>query len=238
MHFKSETDLYNMIWPDKCTVSHVTTRFSDPRDCDLFCLTHALVRQTELQEFFMDYRITFQEETEGIAVFHNGVNVNWDYYREPNRCSVVQFSAARAKNRFAKQGQFRDNCINGFLFGEQAWCDYNVETLTWCPEILQDLSNVLGIPDMVKDWIKRSKPYLVHFYWEFDDIIFDMSNVGPGHEKVAHTYQRIIHYLSAKQHDQWNPKSDNAIVRLPDNVSVPKSNMIGCHEISQTRFRD
>lgn len=129
------------------------------------------------------------------------------------------------------RGKYIDNCINGFLFNDYFWQDSNAEHIHGCPEIMRDICTLLHREAVIDEWKNISKSYALGFLADVKDIIFDnYTNYNTVKSKIYLTYKFVLYYLIQKHHNKWNPRHDNTIIRLNDNHSVKKENIISNHQ--------
>lgn len=74
--------------------------------------------------------------------------------------------------------------------------------------------------------------YVVSFSVNINDIILDSyTKYRTSKSKVYIIYKIILYYLVQSNNNLWSPKFDNEIIRLKDNLSVNKENIIDFFEI-------
>ncbi|WP_053957349.1 hypothetical protein [Inediibacterium massiliense] len=222
--FNNNTELFEMIKFDKCVISHLTTRTKLPNKSNIYCLTEVLSKTTDLSKFLACKGINFKETSQGLITFFNNKIVDWN--------SFDGSYAYRIKKRLKARGEYIDNCINGFLFNHLFWEDSNVEHIRDCPEIVSDICYVLNRQDILNEWRKISTLYALGFLVDIKDIIFDEhAKLKTTKSKIYLTYKYVIYYLVQVYHNVWNTRFNNPIIRLKDNQSVIKENIIGFYEI-------
>ena len=224
--FNSNNELFETIKFDSCIVSHLTTRTGLPDELDIYCLIKALSEDTDISRFLASKGITFKENGQGLVVYYNNKIVDWNKFNDP--------AAYRIKKRLRKRGKYVDNCINGFLFNHLIWEDSNVEHIKECPEIVSDICHVLNRYDILQEWSKISTTYTLGFIADVKDIIFDEhTRCDTTKSKIYLIYKYLIYYLVQVYHGEWEPRFDNPIIRLKDNQSVCKENIIGFYKIDE-----
>ena len=222
--FKGNTELFNKIKFEACVISHITSRIAPPDESDVLYTIKLLSEKTELSTFLESKGITFKETSKGLNAYYNNELLNWDKFDNSY--------AARLRGRLKKKGQRVDNCINGFLINDHFWKDSNVTHLKDCPELVSDLCYQIKRYDIVREWEETRTPYALGFLVDVKDIIFDESTrYKTIKSKVYFVYKNIIYYLIQDYHNKWDPRFDNLMLRLKDNMTVSKANIIGYYEI-------
>lgn len=226
IQFNGNNDLFEIIKFDSCVVSHLTTRTSPPDKSDIYCLIKALSEDTDISRFLASKGITFKKTGQGLVVYYNNRIVDWNRFDDS--------AAYRIKKRIRTRGKYIDNCINGFLFNHLIWEDSNVEHIKDCPEIVFDICHVLSRYDIHQEWSNISKTYTLGFLTDVKDIIFDEhTRYKTVKSKIYLIYKYVIYYLVQVYHDAWETRFDNPIIRMKDNSSVIKENIIGFYEVER-----
>ena len=224
--FSGNNELFEAIKFDSCIISHLTTRTSPPDESDIYCLIKVLSKSTDISRFLASKGITFKETGQGLITYYNGDIVDWN--------SFNRIYTARIRKRLRKRGKYIDNCINGFLFNHLFWKDANVEHIKYCPEIVTDICDVLNRQDAIREWGSISKSYALGFMADVNDIIFDKhAQFKMTKSKIYLIYKFVIYYLVQMYHGAWEPRFDNPMIRLKDNSSVGKENIVGFYEIER-----
>ena len=224
LKFQNKSELYDLIKFDMITVSHITTRKSTPNNTDIYPVTECLLRKNDLTTCLNNYGLIFKKNGNEVITFFNNKKIEWDNFEHP-------FSN-RISKRLKFKGEYIDNCINGFLINEKIWEDSDVEHIKTCPEILSDICEVLDIDYIKEIWEGEAVPYVVSFLVNINDIILDSySKYRTSKSKVYIIYKIILYYLVQSNNNLWYPKFDNEIIRLKDNLSVKKENIIDFFEI-------
>lgn len=226
LDFKNKNELYNLIKFDSSIICHLTSRINEPDKSDIYCLTRCFLQSTDISNFLSDNGITFKKNGDSLITYLNNETIDWDNFHDSR--------ANRIKVRLRIRGKYIDNCINGFLFNDYFWQDSNIEHINDCPEIMRDMCTLLHREDVINEWKNISKSYALGFLADIKDIIFDnYTNCNTVKSKIYLTYKFVLYYLIQKYHNKWNPRHDNTIIRLNDNYSVDKENIIGFYEIER-----
>lgn len=224
IQFSGNNQLYEIIRFDSCVISHLTTRISQPDKSDIYNLSRVLSEPTDISKFLASKGLIFKKTARELITYYNNELVNWNSFDSP--------ITSRIKVKLRTSDKYMDNCINGFLFNHLIWEDSNVEHIKDCPEIITDICHVLHRQDIVNEWENISKSYALGFLADVKDIILDnYTQCSMIKSKIYLIYKYVIYYLIQMYHGVWNPKFDNPIIRLKDNCSVGKDNIIGFYEI-------
>lgn len=222
--FENNTELYDKIKFDTCVISHVTSRITAPAESDVLYTIKVLTEKTDLSIFLESKGITFKETAKCLDTYYNNEKLDWD--------TLNTSYAARLRGRLKKKGGRVDNCINGFLINDRFWEDSNVTHLKDCPELIQDICYQIKRYDIIREWGKATVPYALGFMVDVKDIIFDRyARYRTIKSKVYFIYKNIIYYLIQDYHGKWNPRFDNLMIRIKDNITVRKENIIGYYKI-------
>jgi hypothetical protein len=179
--------LFKNVAFDKLIMSHLSSRLSEPKDQRFLNLHQVLTEETDLCNLFLKYGVRFEIRKKRIITYYKDVEVNWDDYSS--------YEVARVKKRLLLFDKFKDKCINGFLFNDQIWKDHRVTHLYDRPEILGDISNILGIQGIVDEWRERAGLYCVGVVVKINDIYFDGIDYFSLKSKVFYTYKQSMFYL-------------------------------------------
>lgn len=222
--FRRNTELFNKIKFDSCVMCHVTSRTTPPNESDVLYLIKVLSEKTELSTFLESKGITFKETSKGLNAYYNNKLLDWNEYDSSY--------AARLRGRLKKKGRRIDNCINGFLINDRFWEDSNVTHIKDCPELVSDICHLIKRYDIIREWEETRTPYALGFLGEVKDMIFDNhTRYKTINSKVYFIYKNVIYYLIQDYHGKWNPRFDNLMIRLKDNITVAKENIIGYYKI-------
>lgn len=226
--FRGNTELFNKVKFDACIMSHVTSRINPPNETDVLYLIKVLSEKTDLNIFLESKGITFKETSKGLNTYYNNEKLDLDKFDNSY--------AARLSSRLRKKGRRIDNCINGFLINDHFWEDSNVTHLKDCPELVLDICHLIKRHDIIREWEETTTPYALGFLADVKDIIFDYhTRYKTINSKVYFIYKNVIYYLIQYYHDTWNPRFDNLMLRLKDNITVSKENIIGFYKIENER---
>lgn len=228
MKFKSNTELYNKIKFDTCVISHVTSRVTPPDVSDVLYTIKVLAEKTDLSTFLESKSITFKETSKCLNAYYNNEKLDWNKFDTSY--------AARLRGRLKKKGRHVDNCVNGFLINDRFWEDSNVTHLKSCPEVIQDICYQIKRYDIIREWEETTTPYALGFLADVRDIIFDeYTRYKTMNSKVYFIYKNVIYYLIQDYHGKWNPRFDNLMLRLKDNITVDKEDIIGYYKIEDEK---
>lgn len=226
IQFIGNNELYEIIKFDSCVISHLTSRINEPNKSNIYNLSKALSVPTDISKFLANKGLTFEKTIDGLVTYHNNEIVDWNSFEN---CFIP-----RIKLRLGLSNEYTDNCINGFLFNDLFWEYSDVEHIKECPEIVSDICDVLDRDDIVHEWKNTSKPYAVGFLTDVKDIIFDKhTNFNTTKSKIYLIYKYVMYYLIQNYHGIWNPRFDNVPIRLSDDCSIDKDNIIGFYEIEE-----
>lgn len=219
IRFDSKAELYTKIKFDTCVMSHVTSRITPPNNTDVLNTIKVLTTETDLSKYLKSYGIIFKESSKCIDVYYNSEKLDVS-------------NDAMLRRRLRKEGNWMDNCINGFLINDNFWKDSNVVHLKSCPEIVSVVCCKIKRHDIIREWNEKTTPYALGFLVNLQDIIFDeYTKYKTIKSKVYFTYKNLIYYLVQNYHGEWNPRFNNLIIRLKDNLIVSRENVIGYYEI-------
>ncbi|MFA6808754.1 MAG: hypothetical protein WCR27_07160, partial [Eubacteriales bacterium] len=173
-------------------------------------------------------RITFKETSKGLNAYYNNEKLDLDKFEN--------YYAARLRGRLRKKGRRIDNGINGFLINDHFWKDSNVTHPKDCPELVSDIYHLIKRHDIIRKWEKTTTQYALGFLADVKDIIFDYhTRYKTNNSKVYFIYKNVIYYLIQYYHDKWNPRFDNLMLRLKDNITLCKEKIIGYYRIENER---
>jgi len=154
LSINNKEQLFQQIAFNSIILSHLSSRISIPKQLPLLNLRDALTRTSDISTLFLKYGVRFEvTNRHKILTFFHDSEVNWDNYSS--------FRIYRIKNRLLGNKKYQDNCINGFLFNDRIWEDSRVTHLYNFPEILSDISEVLGLHQLVSEWQESAKPYCI-----------------------------------------------------------------------------
>jgi len=222
--FRGNTELFNKIKFNACIMSHVTSRIAPPDELDVLYTIKVLSEKTELSTFLESKGITFKETSKGLNAYYKNELLDWDKFDSSY--------AARLRGRLKKKGRRVDNCINGFLINDHFWKDSNVTHINNCPELVSDICHQIKRYDIIREWEETRTPYALGFLVDVKDIIFDEhTRYKTIKSKVYFIYKNVIYYLIQDYHSKWSPRFDNLMLRLKDNITVSKENIIGYYKI-------
>lgn len=224
VQFIGNNELFDIIKFDSCVISHLTTRTSPPNESNIYSLNNVLSKPTDINRFLASKGLTFKKTTQGIVSYYNNKIVDWS--------SFDSSYASRIKIRLRTYGEHMDNCVNGFLFNHLIWEDSNVEHIKNCPEIITDICHVIHREDIINEWRDVATSYALGFLADVKDIIFDEhTRFKTNRSKIYLIYRYVIYYLVQVYHGLWDPRHDNPIIRLKDNHSVNKDDIVGFYKI-------
>lgn len=226
LSINNKEQLFQQIAFDSIILSHLSSRISIPKQLPLLNLRDALTRTSDISTLFLKYGVRFEvTNRHKILTFFHDSEVNWDNYSS--------FRIYRIKNRLLGNKKYQDNCINGFLFNDRIWEDSRVTHLYNFPEILSDISDVLGLHQLVSEWQESAKPYCIGARVYIGDVIYDGKNIFTKKSKIYFTYKNSLHYLKMIKENTWSPRSNNPMIRLKDNLNIDSKDVIGFYEIEK-----
>lgn len=226
LKIKNKELLFQQIAFDSIILSHLSSRISIPNQLPLLNLRDALTKTSDISTLFLKYGVRFEvSNSHKILTFFHDSEVKWDDYSS--------FRIYRIKNRLLGNNKYLDNCINGFLFNDRIWEDSRVTHLYNFPEILSDISDVLGLHQLVSEWRESAKPYCIGARVNICDVIYDGKNIFTQKSKIYFTYKHSLYYLKMMKEGLWCSKSNNPMIRLKDNLNVDSKDVIGFYEIEK-----
>ncbi|MCO7126610.1 hypothetical protein NIE88_12630 [Sporolactobacillus shoreicorticis] len=219
---KEPSDLFDYV-----TLSHLTTRISNPKNSPLYNLDTSLLKNTDISNFFKKCGILFRSENGKIKVINDGKKVDWNEYEQSGTVQMI-------KHRLEYLNKYMDRCINGYLFNEKIYHIRDINHLNSCPEIIQNILCALNKNKYIYDWYKNAKPYILTFRANISDIIFDGTGLNylTKKQKTYRILRCVLFYLSKKYLNRWS-NDDNPMVRLKDKLNVRCEDMVNIQIIEK-----
>jgi hypothetical protein len=222
--------LFNFVSFDSVIMSHLSSRISEPKNKPLFNLYETLTGETDLRSLFLKYGVSFELRDKRIVTYYRGAEVNWDNYS----C----YALPRVKKRLLLNNKHKDRCINGYLFNHQIWKDHRVKRLHDGPEILKDISTILGISGIIDEWERTAKLYCIGVRVKINTILFDEAKCYTFKSKIFHIYKQTLYYLKMSKNGIWSPNEDNPMIRLKDDLNLRQEDIIGYYEVDREDLYD
>lgn len=163
-------------------------------------------QKNSFTEFLHRYAITMNvDNNENIYWYHNNKQITSDYL----------------KDRLTK-----DQCINGFLFGDEAQHDSNVQRIKECPEIIRHVAEIiLQDSKIAENWIMEAIPSLVSFKVNIEDIDETTYPKAHSQNEIRMLYiLDIFNYLLQKY--ALYPIDRTRMIFLKEDITIPPSNII------------
>lgn len=200
---------------ESIAVHHVAAILDEEsyRENGIMSLGKLLITENSFSNFFHSFGITFNKNpNDQVKMYKDTKVVGTDY----------------TDHRLNK-----DQCINGFLLGETALTDRNVEHIWYCPELISHIGReILNSDRMEFQWKEQAKPSLLSFKVEIDSI--DSTTYGYGnipiHEKQEFFVCKAIEYLL---HKNTHYPYDKNMIFLKEDVSIPPENIIAINRINK-----
>ncbi|MEG8977345.1 MULTISPECIES: hypothetical protein [Priestia] len=213
------------------TLSHLTTRLNrdEISKVPLHNLFDALTMDTCLSKFFYERGFSFRKEKSKLKVIYGGKIIDWSHFFETFNSGAARMVSNRLEGN--SKG-VTDKCVNGFLFGGEIHKHGDVRHIRRCPEILDNMLNVLKRTDLIEEWIEKSAPYIISFKAKIEDIIIDHDVYYKFNNKQKRFYilKACLLYLAKSFLEQWDAY-DNHIIRLKDDLNVSATDIFDVKKI-------
>ncbi len=188
------------------------------RDTDLHLnnnLEQLLLEKTPISEFLKKYGVTFIKSDNRIDMYYNGklCLLDNDFVHGNVNMSYIRSRLGYYENK--------DCCINGFAYREHLLKNSYFSLLSDCPELIQNISLLLNIKEMVSDYKKNSEYYCIEYLIPLSEVIFDMNN------PPVTNRDKMMFFLKQsflRLYDEWRgsefDNDDNLILKLSDYASI------------------
>lgn len=194
---------------ESIVVHHVAAMLDEDsyRNNGLMSLGNLVITQNSFTQFFHSFGITFVKDSNGQI----------EMYKD-NEVIATEYTDHRLK---------KDQCINGFLLGEQALTSSNVKQMWHCPELISHISReLLKSNKMEMKWKEQAKPSILSFKVEIDSI--DSSTFYGSANKQLHEKQEffVCKAIEFLLHKVTHYPFDETMIFLKEDVSIPPEDII------------
>lgn len=211
---------------DSIQMFHLTRRLNGTNLRVNNNLEQLLLRETPVSEFFKRYDVTFKKNPGHMEMYYKGSlqPLDDEFYTGPGNMAYIK----------SRLGYFetQDYCVNGFAFRTHLEMQSYYRSLSWCPELVDNIGRFLEIKNMVTDYMDNSKYYCIEYLIPLSEVIFDITNSPESElEKTLIFLANAIERL----YKEWKRASficdDNLILRLEDNAETKEEWFINAEEL-------
>lgn len=189
-------------------------------------LAQLLIEDSPLSNFFKKHKIIFKPNEDHIDLYYKG---KLQLLENEFRYSGGNIYYLRSRLGYNKS---KDYCVNGFAFRSYLENNQYFSLLFYCPELVGNIEELLGIHGMSMDYYDNSKYYCIEYLIPLTDVIFDMeyppeSDKGKTIEFLQQAILRLYY--------EWIGSSliydDNLILRLSDDACIKPEWFVKAEEL-------
>lgn len=201
----NDEELLSLIKFDVVTVFHLTTAIDKENILKqgLLNLKSLFVKDNSIKTYLKKFGIELKRENDKYLVLYNDKEIDY------------------TKNALFKRRLDWDACVNGFLFRDNIEKNSNVEHLNMCPEFIQNICQCINKKSIIKEWERKSKPTIVKFFVNVDDI--HLSTYGFEIQLEIEKYKfyitKAIEFLLFKKTGYWDD-DNNTMIYLNEGIDV------------------
>ena len=174
-----------------------------------------LCKESPLTSFLASFMVEFTSDNEVVRMLYRGQEVN---------VGVGPAASIRLKLRLGQLDKnARDHCINGFAFADRLEKNNYFSYLSYGPEILQDIAEVLHRPEIIEAYKRQSSYYRYTFLLPISLPIMNSTPDATNDEKAIN----LLAVCFCRMHDLYcepNRKAwydhDNILMQLNKNDSL------------------
>ena len=189
-------------------------------------LEQLLIEESPLSDFFKKHKVTFKPNEGHIDLYYKG-----ELHPLENECSYGGGNIYYLRSRLG-YNKSQDYCVNGFAFRSYLEKNQYFSLLSYCPELVGNIEELLNIHEMSTDYYNHSKYYCIEYLIPMTDVIFDM---GYPPETV---YEKTVEFMKQailRLYDEWRGSSfvcdDNLILRLSDDACIKPEWFVKAEEL-------
>ncbi|MBO5425601.1 MAG: hypothetical protein J6A25_08815 [Lachnospiraceae bacterium] len=126
----------------------------------------------------------------------------------------------------------KDYCVNGFAFRSYLENNHYFSSLSYCPELVDNIGRLLGISGLNTDYYNNSKYYCIEYLIPMRDVIFD---IGYPPETVGEKTVEFLNHAILRLYDEWRGSSfvcdNNLVLRLSDDACIKPEWFVKAEEL-------
>lgn len=189
-------------------------------------LAQLLTEDSPLSEFFKKYKIIFKPNEGHFDLYYKG---ELQPLEDEFRHSGGNIYYLKSRLGYNKS---QDYCVNGFAFRSYLEKNQYFSALGYCPELVGNIEEFLGIHGMSMNYYDKSKYYCIEYLIPLTDVIFDMEYPPEtANEKTVEFLQQAILRL----YDEWIGRNfecdENLILRLSDDACIKPEWFVKAEEL-------
>jgi hypothetical protein len=189
-------------------------------------LQQLLLEESPLSDFFKKHKVTFAKSDNHIDLYYKGEMQPLDNEFRYDGGNIYYLRSRLGYNRA------QDYCVNGFAFRSYLEKNYYYNSLSRCPELVDNIERLLEINGMSTDYYSKSKYYCIEYLLPMSEVIFDMENPP---ETDSEKTVEFISQAILRLYDEWRGSSfacdDNLILRLSDNACIEAEWFVNAEEL-------
>lgn len=189
-------------------------------------LKQLLLEDSPLSDFFKKHKVTFKRNGSHVGLYYKG---ELQPLEDEFRYSGGNIYYLRSRLGYNKS---KDYCVNGFAFRSYLEKNHYFSSLSYCPELVENIESIFHIQGMGDDYYKNSKYYCIEYLIPMTDVIFDM---GCPPETVNEKIVEFLHQAILRLYDEWRGSSfvcdDNLILRLSDDACIEPEWFVKAEEL-------
>lgn len=226
---KSFLEDYGIDLPlDSIQMFHLTRRLNGTDLTSNNNLEQLLLGETPLSDFFKRYDVTFKKCDGHMEMYYKGSlqPLDDEFYSGQGNMAYIK----------SRLGYFdaQDYCVNGFAFRSHLEMQHYYRSLSWCPELVDNIGRFLEIKNMVTDYSNNSIYYCIEYLIPLSEVIFDMAK--PPETELEKTLIFLANAI-VRLYKEWKHSSfvcdENLILRLEDDAEIKKEWFVNAEELQQ-----
>lgn len=189
-------------------------------------LEQLLIEESPLSDFFKKHKINFKPNKGHIDLYYKGELQSLEDEFRYGGGNVYYLKSRLGYNKS------QDYCVNGFAFRSYLEKNQYFSSLSYCPELVENIENLLDIHGMSADYYNNSKYFCIEYLIPMKDVIFE---IGYPPETVSEKTVEFLHHAILRLYDEWRGSSfvcdDNLILRLSDAACIKPKWFVKAEEL-------